>query len=117
VPAHTPWLAGAVGPFAAALAAAPLRDPAFPVLAGVSGAPVRTRADAVAALSAQLARRLEWARCLQAAAELGCTVLLELGPGAALARIAAEVVPGVEARSVADFRTVTGVARWAAARA
>jgi [acyl-carrier-protein] S-malonyltransferase len=116
IPAHTTLLAGAVQPFAAAVAAATLRDPAFPVLAGVSGAPVRTRAEAVAALSAQLARRLEWARCLHAAAELGCTVFLELGPGAALARMAGEVVPGVEARSVADFRTVAGVARWVAAR-
>jgi [acyl-carrier-protein] S-malonyltransferase len=114
VPAHTGLLAGAVAPFAAALAGSGLADPPTPVVAGVSGAPVRTRAAAIAALSEQLAARLEWARCLAAVAELGCTVLLELGPGNALARMAAEAVPEAKARSVADFRTLGGAARWVA---
>jgi [acyl-carrier-protein] S-malonyltransferase len=112
VPAHTSLLAAAVAPFSAALAASRLGDPAVPVLAGVSGAPVRTRADAIATLSTQLARRIEWARCLLAAAEMGCTVFLELGPGTALARMASETLPGVAARSVSEFRSIDGAARW-----
>jgi [acyl-carrier-protein] S-malonyltransferase len=112
VPAHTSLLAAAVAPFAAALRGSGLRDPPVPVLSGASGAPLRLRADAVLALSTQLARRLEWARCLQAAAELGCSVLLELGPGSALARMAAELLPGVAVRSVADFRGADGVVSW-----
>jgi [acyl-carrier-protein] S-malonyltransferase len=116
VAAHTAALSAAVEPFAAALAASPLRDPAVPVVAGVSGEPVRDRAGAIAALSRQLATRVEWGRCLAAAGELGCTVFLELGPGSALSRMAAEALPGVEARSVEDFRTVEGVHRWVAAR-
>jgi [acyl-carrier-protein] S-malonyltransferase len=117
VAAHTSVLAPAVAPFAAALAASSLRDPAIPVLAGVSGAPVRARAEAIAVLSAQLARRIEWGRCLAAAAEMGCSVFLELGPGTALARMAAEAMPGAAARSVAEFRTLEGVARWVEAQA
>jgi [acyl-carrier-protein] S-malonyltransferase len=112
VPSHTRLLAGAVAPFAEALERSGLRDPEVPVLAGVTGAPVRTRAEAVRTLSAQLARRVEWARALAASAELGCTVFLDLGPGGALARMAAEAVPGVAARAVADFRSIAGVARW-----
>jgi [acyl-carrier-protein] S-malonyltransferase len=112
VPAHTPLLAAAVEPFAAALEASALADPRVPVLAGVSGAPVRRRAEAIAALSHGLARRIEWARCLAATTEMGCRVFLELGPGDALARMAAEVVPGAEARSVAGFRSIAGAARW-----
>jgi [acyl-carrier-protein] S-malonyltransferase len=73
---------------------------------------LRRRAEGVAALSAQLARRLEWARVLATAAELGCTVFLELGPGNALARMAGELVPGAASRSVADFRGVDGVLGW-----
>lgn len=115
--AHTSVLAPAVAPFAAALAASSLRDPAIPVLAGVSGAPVRARAEAIAALSTQLARRIEWGRCLAAAAEMGCSVFLELGPGTALARMAAQAMPGAAARSVAEFRTLEGVARWVGAQA
>jgi [acyl-carrier-protein] S-malonyltransferase len=113
VPAHTRLLAGAVAPFADALARSALGDPPVPVLAGVSGAPVRTRADAISALSAQLARRIDWARCLAAAREMGCSVFLELGPGSALARMAGEAHPEAQARSVADFRSLEGVARWA----
>lgn len=112
VPAHTPLLAPAVAPFAEALARSSLRDPEVPVLAGTTALPVRTRAEAIATLSAQVATRIEWARCLAAAAEHGCTVFLELGPGAALSRMAAELLPDVAVRSVADFRTVEGVARW-----
>ena len=92
VPAHTGLLKDAVAPFAEALARSPLRDPTVPVLAGTTATPVRTRAEAVAALSAALASRIEWARCVAGAAELGCTVFLELGPGGALARIVARWV-------------------------
>ncbi len=113
VPAHTSLLRAAVGPFAGALRRSPLRDPVVPVLAGTSALPVRTRAEAVDALSAALAARIEWARCLAAAAELGCTVFLELGPGGALAKMAAELLPEAAVRSAADFRSVAGIARWA----
>lgn len=116
VAAHTSALAGAVAPFAAALAASGLHDPAVPVLAGTSGVALRLRADGVEALSTQLGRRLEWARVLASAAELGCTVFLELGPGQALARMADENVPGAASRSVDDFRGVEGVLRWVQAR-
>jgi len=112
VPAHTRLLESAVAPFADALTRSPLGDPKVPVLAGTSGLPVRTRDEAVSALSLQLARRIEWARCLAAAEELGCTVFLELGPGSALTKMAGELVPAASARSVADFRTVAGIARW-----
>jgi [acyl-carrier-protein] S-malonyltransferase len=112
IPAHTSLLAAAVAPFAEALARSPLAAPAVPVLAGVTSVPVRTRAGAIAALSEQLARTIQWERCLAVAAELGCAVFLELGPGAALARMASEAVPGAAVRSVADFRSLDGVARW-----
>jgi [acyl-carrier-protein] S-malonyltransferase len=112
VPAHTRLLSGAVQPFAAALRASPLRDPAVPVLAGTTALPVRTRAEAIGALSAALASPIQWARCLAAAEELGGTVFLELGPGGALARMAGELLPQSSVRSVADFRSVAGVVRW-----
>jgi [acyl-carrier-protein] S-malonyltransferase len=114
VPAHTDLLRGAVAPFAAALGRSPLAAPAVPVLAGATALPVTTREGAVAALAAAVGTRIEWSRCLAAAAEHGCGVFLELGPGGALARMAADVVPGAAARSVADFRSVEGIARWVA---
>lgn len=41
VPAHTPLLAAAVAPFAAALHASPLQAPRLPLLAGIDARPVR----------------------------------------------------------------------------
>jgi [acyl-carrier-protein] S-malonyltransferase len=43
-------------------------------------------------------------------------VFLELGPGSALTRMVGEALPGAEARSVEDFRTLGGITRWVANR-
>ena len=113
VPAHTPLLAAAVAPFRRALEASALRAPDVPVVAGIDGTLVTTRSLAIAALSAQLARTIVWSRCLEALYERGCRVFLELGPGNALSRMARERLPaGVEARALADFRTLDGVTQW-----
>jgi [acyl-carrier-protein] S-malonyltransferase len=116
VAAHTRQLASAVLPFATALSSAGPRPASIPVLAGISGKAVRGGAEAVDALSRQLAERLEWGRCLAIAGELGCTVLLDLGPGTALARMAREALPGLSVRAVSEFRTPEGVGRWVAER-
>jgi len=112
VPAHTALLADAVAPFAEALRRAGLSDPGVPVLAGVSGEAVRRAGEGIETLARQLAARIEWARCLAVASEMGCAVFLELGPGDALSRMVREAVPGAKARSVAEFRSLTGVAGW-----
>ncbi len=112
VAAHTRLLERAVEPFAEALRASGLSDPPRPVIAGVSGDPLRRRDESIRALSRQLAERIEWARCLATAGEMGCSVFLELGPGNALSRMARELVPGALARSVAEFRSRDGVLRW-----
>lgn len=113
VASHTPLLAMAVAPFRAALEHSTLRAPAVPVVAGVDASWVKTRAQAVAALAAQIAAPIEWARGLDALYERGCRVFLELGPGAALSAIARERLPSdVDARSVSDFRSLAGVASW-----
>jgi [acyl-carrier-protein] S-malonyltransferase len=113
VASHTRLMTPAVERFADDLAGSPLRAPLTPVLAGIDGAPVRRRDHAIKALSAQLARTVEWAACVDAMVEMGCSVLLELGPGAALSRMIRDRHPTVGVRAVADFRTLSGVAKWA----
>jgi [acyl-carrier-protein] S-malonyltransferase len=46
--------------------------------------------------------------------ERGCTVLLELGPGAGLARMARDRAPDIAARSVSEFNRIEGVLDWVA---
>ncbi|MFL6956975.1 malonate decarboxylase subunit epsilon [Nocardiopsis yanglingensis] len=112
VPAHTPLLASAVAPFAAALDAAQVQAPRLPLLAGVDARPVRDRAAVVHTLSAQLAQTIEWAQVMRQAFERGARVFLQLGPGNALARMVAPAYPCCEVRAVEEFQSLEGAAAW-----
>ncbi|MBA0282187.1 malonate decarboxylase subunit epsilon [Stenotrophomonas maltophilia] len=112
VPAHTPLLASAVAPFAAALDASALQAPRLPLLAGIDARPVRDRAAAVHTLSAQLAQTIEWAQVMRQAFERGARVFLQLGPGNALARMVAPSYPCCEVRAVEEFQSLDGAAAW-----
>ena len=113
VASHTPLLATAVRLFREALDSSALRAPDVPVIAGIDASLVTTRTHAIATLAAQLAAPIEWSRCIESLYELGGRVFLELGPGCALARMVREHLGGdVEARSVTEFRSLDGVAKW-----
>jgi [acyl-carrier-protein] S-malonyltransferase len=112
IASHTPLLATAATRFRALLEAAPLRAPARPVACGVDGSWVTTRERALVALSEQIARTIEWSRCMDALYERGCRVFLELGPGTALSRMVRKRLGPVEARSVDEFRNAGAVAAW-----
>jgi [acyl-carrier-protein] S-malonyltransferase len=112
IPAHTPWLRAAAEGFAQILQQAPLRAPAITVLAGVDAQPVRAPARVRTTLAAQIAATVQWQAVITQALERGATVFLELGPGTALARMARELAPQSQARSVEDFQTLEGVAEW-----
>jgi [acyl-carrier-protein] S-malonyltransferase len=112
VASHTPYMAGAVAPFAAALHAADFQSMQAPVLAGIDAAPVSDQARAIETLSRQLAEKIRWLACMDAAAEAGITVALELGPGAALSRMLQNRHPHINTRSVADFRSLDGIRKW-----
>jgi [acyl-carrier-protein] S-malonyltransferase len=82
------------------------------VLSGITAEPI-TRADkAIAHLSRQIAETIVWKDCMDACAEAGVTVALELGPGAALSRMLQARHPQIACRSVADFRSLDGVRNW-----
>jgi [acyl-carrier-protein] S-malonyltransferase len=112
IASHTSLMAAAVTPFAAALRAAPFQSPACPVLSGIGAEAVIGQARAVDTLSRQLSETILWSDCMDAAAEAGMTVALELGPGAALARMLQARHPQIACRSVADFRSLDGIVAW-----
>ena len=85
------------------------------VLAGIDARAVNTPQAVVSSLSAQIARTVRWHDVLVQAAERGARVFLELGPGSALARMARELLPACEARSVEDFHSLDGAAEWVSA--
>ncbi|MDQ1833344.1 ACP S-malonyltransferase [Massilia scottii] len=114
VASHTSLMAPARCAFDAALAALRFAAPACPVLGGVNALALRTQEEALDALSRQLVQTIRWSECMDAAVEAGATVALELGPGAALARMMQARHPHIACRSVADFRSIERVAAWVA---
>ncbi len=96
---HSPLMAPAVGGLESALAAAPFADPAFPVVANASAAPVHRASDATRLLAEQLTAPVRWIECMQATAALAPeATYYELGPGNVLSGLLRKILPG--ARSV-----------------
>lgn len=117
VASHTPYMAPAVEPFAQLLRQRLHTAPRMPVLSGIAAAAVLRPEDAIATLSRQITEKIRWMDCMDACAEAGITVALELGPGSALSRMLQARHPAIECRSVADFRSLGGILAWLAARA
>ena len=112
IASHTSLMAPAVAPFAEALLAAPFHAQVCPVLSGIGAERITDKPRAVETLSRQLSETIVWSECMDAAAEAGMTVALELGPGAALARMLQARHPQIACRSVADFRSLDGIVAW-----
>jgi len=112
VASHTPLLQGAVSPFSELLARQAWSAPAFPILSGISAEKVEDARLAMRVLSRQIAEPIRWMDCMDACAETGITVALELGPGAALSRMLQARHPDIACRSVTEFRSLDGIRSW-----
>lgn len=112
IASHTRFLSSAAGPFAEALATSPWSQPRAAVLSGIDGRSIRTQADSVALLSRQIHEPLQWADCMQSMFEHGADVVLQLGPGRAIAKMIEEAYPDIPVRAFDEFRSAAGAARW-----
>jgi [acyl-carrier-protein] S-malonyltransferase len=112
VASHTPLMHAAAQGFRPLLEAATWSEPAFPLLLGTSANRVQGRDQALHALTHQIEATIRWSACMDAIAEAGVTVALELGPGVALSRMLRERHPGIETRSVAEFKSLAGIKAW-----
>ncbi|WP_236422639.1 hypothetical protein, partial [Escherichia coli] len=99
-------------PFAALLERQRWAAPAFPVVSGISAEPVIDVKKAMRELPRQIAEPIRWKDCMDACQEAGVTVALELGPGAALARMLQALHPHIACRSVSEFRSLDGIHSW-----
>jgi [acyl-carrier-protein] S-malonyltransferase len=111
VASHTPWMEAAVEEIAKALSVLPLRAPRVPLL-GYTGDRIATGGQAGRALALQTAHTVRWGACLDhiRARQVGC--VLEIGPGAALARMWNDRYPDVPARSADEFRSASAIVNW-----
>lgn len=112
VAAHTPLLADAGSAFAHALQQAPWQRPLCPVLAGIDARRILHPEAACQSLAQAVHQPIRWVDCMDALVEAQIGVALELGPGAALARMLQAHAPQIACRSVADFRSLDAALAW-----
>ena len=117
-PSHTPLLAAAAARFRETLREALPDKPARTaprLVSGLDGSTVFDAAAGLDKLARQIATTIDWAACLDACREYGATTVLELGPGHALATMAAVALPDARVRALEDFRSAAGVTEWLSA--
>ena len=112
IPSHTHYLAAAADSFRDILCASSIAPPRVTVLRAVDAVPVRSRDQAIDALSRQIAATIRWDRCMDALAEFGIDAVIELGPGNDLARLVEAEHPQIRARTVDDFGDYRALADW-----
>ena len=111
-PSHSHYLASAAASFRTTLEESGLNAPVVPVLAGIDGMRIRTREQAIGALSRQIDTTIRWDRCMDALDEAGITAVIELGPGNDLANLIEVEHPRISARSMDDFRDWRSATEW-----
>jgi [acyl-carrier-protein] S-malonyltransferase len=111
VASHTPWMQAAADEFLLALSALPLRAPGVPLFSN-TGDRISSGRQAASALAMQMAQTVRWSACMDHIhmRRVGC--VLEIGPGAALARMWNQRFPDVPARSVDEFRSRSAIVNW-----
>jgi [acyl-carrier-protein] S-malonyltransferase len=112
VPSHTPLLAAAASEFSTWLLTVPTRQIAAPIIRGIDGRRCLDASYLCHALSRAICETIRWDDCRREITECGGQILLELGPGRALTRLADHDDPRPVARSTADFRSLDAAAEW-----
>lgn len=108
---HTPWMQDAATAFFETLSSMPLRVPRVPLFSDAADR-ITSGAQATRALAAQIAQTVGWSACMDNIhmRQVGCVI--EVGPGAALARMWNQRFPAVPARSVDEFRSASAIVDW-----
>ena len=114
---HTSWMQDAQPAFARVLQSVQARSPVCPVALNATGAATLDRECIVEALVSQLTRPVEWAACMSTVAERRPACVLEIGGGRALAGMWSRRYPETPCRSLDEFRSAAGAARWIEAHA
>jgi [acyl-carrier-protein] S-malonyltransferase len=99
---HTSYMAPAVDALRTAAASVAVSDPALPLLSNADGAVVRTGADWLERIVAQVSRPVRWDKCMQQMSRLGVTALIELPPAGTLTGLARRALPGVQLIALKD---------------
>ncbi|MFD8982771.1 ACP S-malonyltransferase [Streptomyces sp. NPDC059564] len=98
-PFHSSLLDEAEAEFTETLIATEFREPAVPLVSGVTGGWVTTAAEAVVALRGQLTSPVRWTGAVGALAASGADRFVEVGPGQVLGGLVRRILPGARVHS------------------
>jgi [acyl-carrier-protein] S-malonyltransferase len=110
---HSPLLKESASEFADYLGQFEIRQPAFPVIANVTGQPVTSAEQVRDCLGRQLISPVRWVATMASARSIGGTKFLEIGPGNVLAGLARRIDRELSVTAVgkvADIEALTGTA-------
>jgi [acyl-carrier-protein] S-malonyltransferase len=93
---HTSYMSPAVEALAQAAAAVPASDPVLPLLSNLDGAQVKTGADWLQRIVAQVSAPVRWDSCTATMARLGASALIELPPAGTLTGLVRRALSGLE---------------------
>src|ERR1700733_5528009 len=93
---HTSFMSPAVEALAQAAAAVPASDPVLPLLSNLDGAQVKTGADWLQRIVAQVSAPVRWDSCTATMARLGASALIELPPARTLTGLVRRALSGLE---------------------
>jgi len=111
-PSHTHWLARATDDMTSRLKGLVPNRLLFPVFSAIDGRSSQDFERAMSALADQISTPLNWKACLEAVYEMRPDLVLEIGPGNALARMWDECGYEIPARATDDFKTIDGILGW-----
>jgi [acyl-carrier-protein] S-malonyltransferase len=97
---HTVHMASAVDALLAAATNVTVRDPVMTVLSNRDGAVVRTGADWLERICAQVSAPVRWDSCMQTMTNLGASAFIELPPAGTLVGLARRAMPGIKTLAV-----------------
>lgn len=105
-PFHCALMRPAAERLAPELARVDVRDPAFPVVANVDGAPNSEGGRVRELLVRQIDAPVEWLKSIERIAAEGVTLALEIGPGKVLAGLVKRITKQITVVSVSDKESI-----------
>lgn len=111
---HSPAMAPAREGLARAVAMAPIGPARVPIVANVTGQPIRRAVEIRAELADQVTSRVRWADTMATLAASGVRRFVEFGHGAVLSGLVQRAVPGAAAIQVGDASGIDAAVEWLA---
>ncbi len=97
---HTEHMAPAVDALRGAAATVTVRNPAMMLLSNMDGAAVKTGADWLRRICAQVSAPVRWDSCMATMSNLGASAFIELPPAGTLIGLARRALPGIKTLAV-----------------